>query len=82
MNATSYDPCLLVTAEGEAFGIAGLQTDDTLLLGTEQFLDLEEEELQKAKFRAKPRTTLGPGSTGDFNGCRLTFGDDGTIMVV
>jgi hypothetical protein len=38
MEVSSYDPCLLVTREGQdMFGITGLQTDDTLSIVTADF---------------------------------------------
>ncbi|KAM4055171.1 hypothetical protein HRG_005976 [Hirsutella rhossiliensis] len=49
------------------FGIVGMQTDDTLMLGTQRFSALEEAELVKAQFRAKPKTTMTPGTSIDFN---------------
>lgn len=73
MVPSAYDPCLMITAENKDFGLGGLQTDDTLLLATREFFELEEEELQRAGFRAKPRQQLRQGAGGDFNGCRLIF---------
>jgi hypothetical protein len=32
MTTSSYDPCLLITTKKEAFGVVGMQTDDTLFL--------------------------------------------------
>jgi hypothetical protein len=81
MDASAYDPCLMVTTEGKPFGITCIQTDDTLHVGTEEFFAQEEEELQKAEFRAKPRQKLAPGSTMDFNGCRLAFEDSDLVVI-
>ncbi|KAM4056441.1 hypothetical protein HRG_001545 [Hirsutella rhossiliensis] len=57
METSSFDPCLLITANNIAdkdlFGIAALQTDDT--------------------FIAKPKEILQEGSICDFNGSRLTI---------
>ncbi|KID80982.1 Reverse transcriptase, RNA-dependent DNA polymerase [Metarhizium guizhouense ARSEF 977] len=55
MTTSTFDPCLLVTTTRDCFGITGMQTDDTLGLGDQRFFDLEEEQLQKAKFTAKPK---------------------------
>jgi hypothetical protein len=49
-----------------------MQTDDTLILGSDEFATLEEKELAEAKFSAKPKDTLSPGSPLIFNGCVLT----------
>ena len=59
MSTSTYDPCLLVTnGNADAFGIVGIQTDDTLMLGTAAFSSLEEKKLEKAQFRSKPKTVL------------------------
>ena len=42
MNASTYDPCLLYTNQN-AFGIVGLQTDDTLFLANTAFAKAEQE---------------------------------------
>ena len=84
METSTYDPCLLITTASngpDMFGITGLQTDDTLDLGTALFAAKEEEELQKAGFKAKPKQLLTTGATGDFNGCRIKVEDDGSITV-
>jgi hypothetical protein len=42
MTQSTYDPCLFY-ANGSRFAIAGLQTDDTLLLADKDFAAIEEE---------------------------------------
>jgi hypothetical protein len=38
MQTSTFDPCLLISADGkDGFGIVGMQTDDTLLLTTKRF---------------------------------------------
>jgi hypothetical protein len=54
MTTSTFDPCFLVTTTGTPFGIVGMQTDDTIILGDDQFSALEEDELAKAKLMAKP----------------------------
>ncbi len=76
MITSTYDPCLLIStndANKGAFGIVGLQTDDTLILGNKQFQNLEEQELKEAKFTAKPKQRLDVNSPLIFNGCILTL---------
>ena len=59
MTMSTYNPCLLITTtDKEAFGIVGMQTDNTLILGTEQFSATEDIELEKANFQAKPKSRL------------------------
>jgi hypothetical protein len=48
MTTSSYNPCLLITTKKEAFGVVGIQTDDTLFLASNEFAALEDSELQKA----------------------------------
>jgi hypothetical protein len=40
-----YDPCLLITTKKEAFGVVGMQTDDTLFLASDEFAALEDNKL-------------------------------------
>ena len=61
MKPSIYDTCLMVATDSQVLGVAGLQTDDTLLLGDKTFAGREESELTKAGFLAKPREILFPG---------------------
>ncbi|OXV06955.1 hypothetical protein Egran_05279, partial [Elaphomyces granulatus] len=79
METSSYDPCLLITTKKGAFGVVGMQTDDTLFLASEEFATLEDNELQKAQLTAKPRDELSTKSNLIFNGCVVTMKSDGTI---
>jgi hypothetical protein len=73
LSTATFDPCLLITnRDPETFGIVGMQTDDTLMLGTSKFSSLEEKKLEKAQFRSKPKTVLTPNVQTDFNECTLT----------
>ena len=58
MQTSSYDPCLLITTTKEAFGLVGMQTDDTLILGDEKFAEKEDGELKRAELTAKPTDVL------------------------
>jgi hypothetical protein len=82
MTMSTYDPCLLITTEKETFGVVGMQTDDTLFLGSEEFAAREDNELQKANFSAKPREELSPNSNLTFNGCILTQASDNTMTLI
>jgi hypothetical protein len=48
----------LIIITKRAFDIVGIQTDNTLILGLKEFDTIEEEELTKAKFSAKPKELL------------------------
>lgn len=77
MRTSTYDPCLLITDEGDTmFGITGLQTDDTISIVTQAFAQREEEELQKANFRAKPKTILSQDQPIEFNGGKIVIVQD------
>jgi len=85
MEASTYDPCLLITKtenkDTDMFGIIGMQTDDTLGLSTEKFVNLEEEQLHEAKFRAKPKEVLSVSTPLNFNGCMLSLKEDGSLQL-
>jgi hypothetical protein len=54
-----------------------MQTDDTLILRDDNFIKLEQDELEKAKLSAKPVDTLSDETLLIFNGGILrTEGDD------
>jgi hypothetical protein len=81
MHTSTYDPCLLVTDEGTStFGITGMQTDDTLSFVTPSFSAREEDELQKATFRAKDKTTLSHEKAIEFNGGKIVFQGESIVL--
>jgi hypothetical protein len=43
-----YNPYLLITTKKEAFGVIGIQTNNTLFLVSDEFAALKDSELQKA----------------------------------
>ena len=63
MGTSTYDPCLLFTwDENGPFGLVGMQTDDILILGDNEFVKhvkQEVVELKRAKLLAKPSITHG-----------------------
>jgi hypothetical protein len=52
MTTLLYDPCLLIII-AYAFGLVGMQTDNTLILRDSKFKALEHEELAKANITIK-----------------------------
>ncbi|KAI1001022.1 hypothetical protein K3495_g7180 [Podosphaera aphanis] len=76
MQTSTYDPCLLISNDRDAFGAVAMQTDDTLILGEKQFSDREE---AKLKFMAKPKEHLTTNNSISFNGCILSLHEDGSI---
>jgi len=81
MIPSTYDPCLLISGENMPFGVVGMQTDDTLILGDKVFCTKEEEELQKSGFSAKPVEKLSYGNDLIFNGCILKWRDNQIDLV-
>jgi hypothetical protein len=53
-----------------------MQTNDTLIICSPEFSAKEEEKIQKAAFRAKPKARLAKSSPMEFNGARLTLESD------
>jgi hypothetical protein len=47
MTTLLYNPCLLIIINKEAFGIVGIQTNNTLFLTFNEFAALKDSELQK-----------------------------------
>jgi hypothetical protein len=45
MATSTYDLCLLITTTKDAFGMVGIQTDDTLILASDEFSQKEDSEL-------------------------------------
>ena len=81
MSTSTFDPCLMITNHGPTtFGMIGMQTDDTLILATPAFSTTEEEKIQKAQFRSKPKTLLSPETPLDFNGAKLTLEDEIVVL--
>ena len=82
MQTSTYDPCLLLTnGNKDDFGLVGMQTDDTLIVGTSAFLATEEEKIQKAKIRCKPKTMLSETTPLNFNSTKLTLSNNSSIYL-
>lgn len=82
MEILSYDACLLIIKDGsENFGIVRIQTNDTLNVGTEIFINKEETENIEVKFKAKTQTMLKTSIFRDFNSCYKII-ETKSIMVV
>jgi hypothetical protein len=67
---STYDPCFLITTK-EVFGLIEMQTDNTLIIASEEFSVLENDELSKVKFFIKPKKALALKTPLIFNGCVL-----------
>jgi hypothetical protein len=68
----TYDLCLLIIITKTAFSVIGIQTDNTLIFKLKEFNTIENKELTRAKFSAKPKELLSLKTLLIFNGCILT----------
>ena len=80
MTTSTFDPCFLITTTGTPFGIVGMQTDDTIILGDDQFSALEEDELVKANLMAKLKEKLNLTTPLLFNRCILSLNEDSIAL--
>src|SRR6266571_9174464 len=67
MTTSTFNPCFLITTTGTPFGIVGMQTDNTIILGDNQFSALKENKLVKANLIAKPKEKLNSTTPLLFN---------------
>lgn len=78
METSTFDPCLLVTTKkAPSFGIVGMQTDDTLGLSDEAFVETEDRNLT---FKVKPKEFLTVDHLLLFNGCKLALEGDDLVL--
>jgi hypothetical protein len=83
MDTSTFDPCLLVTRDEDGpFGMVGMQTDDTLILGDDAFVEKEGVELEKAKLIAKLVKSLTRETPLLFNGCKLVTNDASSSIIM
>jgi hypothetical protein len=61
------------------FGIVNIQTDNTLILGDNNFLALEKSKLVKASFIAKPKQKLNLDKPLIFNSYILSLDYDSSL---
>jgi hypothetical protein len=71
----------MITITKGAFGVIGMQTDDTLILGDDKFAKLEEKELTKARLTAKPKEALSYETLLIFNRCILHQEEESIVLV-
>lgn len=74
MIPSTFDTCLLFNKDMTA--IIGLQTDDSLIAGTTEFMEIESRELDAANLMAKPCERLTTEQPLDFNGFVITINDN------
>ncbi|KAL3420591.1 hypothetical protein PVAG01_07036 [Phlyctema vagabunda] len=77
LQASTYDPCLLYGPQS----IVALQTDDTLFVCTDEYVQKEDEALKKAQYMAKPVEQLSAEHSLTFNGGHIQSNKDGSIIL-
>ena len=69
MKESTYDSCLLYSHQ--SFGIVGMQTDDTLLLATDDFANRKEKAVKSAKILIRDRICLTFINSIKFNDMKI-----------
>ena len=80
MTTSIFNLYFLIITTGTPFRIVGIQTDDTIILGDDQFSALEEDELVKANLMAKPKEKLNLITPLLFNKCILSLNKDSITL--
>ena len=78
MTNSTFDPCLLVEASNPTKGVVGMQTDDTLILATDELANIEQAALC---FPSKPRQELTTSYLIHFNSVLITLESTGLITI-
>jgi hypothetical protein len=81
IRQSTYDPCLLYSAESVRFGVVGLQTDNTIILADVTFVANKESQLKESKLLSKPREQLTRLHALKFNSSSITLQEDGSILL-
>ena len=71
----------MITTSKDAFRVVGIQTDDTLILGDDNFTKLEQNELEKAKLSTKLVDILSYETLLIFNSSILRTESNDIILV-
>ena len=80
MTISTFNPCFLITIIGTPFRIVGMQTDNIIILGDNQFLALKEDKLVKVNLIVKPKEKLNLITLLLFNGYILSLNKDSIAL--
>lgn len=72
---------LIIKTGDKNFGIARFQTDNTLNIEIEAFMNKKRAEITEAKFKAKLQTMLETGASRDFNRCQIIIKAESIIIM-
>jgi len=80
MTTSIFNLCFLIIAIRTPFGIISMQTNNTIILGDDQFLALKEDELVKVNLIVKLKEKLNLITLLLFNGCILSLNKDSITL--
>jgi hypothetical protein len=81
MTSSIFDPYLLYSTEvATSFGIVGIQIDDTLLFADPAFAVREQQEIENASIKCKPREELTYEKPLKFNGDLISKSRQGITL--
>jgi hypothetical protein len=69
IDTFTYNSYLLTTTTDSVFGVVGMQTDNTIILGNKCFSAQEEQELNYTNYTTKPKKKLLAVILLLFNSC-------------
>ena len=82
IKMSPYDACLIITKDGgKIFDIVRLQMDNTLNDGIKAFMKKTRLEIMEAKLKAKTRTILKTGASGDWNNYCMIIEAESILIV-
>jgi hypothetical protein len=73
MTTSIFNLCFLITTIGTLFRIVGIQTNNIIILGDDQFSALKEDKLVKINLIVKPKEKLNLTTLLLFNGCIISL---------
>jgi len=80
MTTFIFNLYFLIITTGTLFGIIGMQTNNIIILGDDQFSALKEDELVKANLIVKLKEKLNLIILLLFNGCTLSLNKDSIAL--
>ena len=80
MTTFIFNPCFLIITIGTLFKIIGMQTNNIIILGDNQFSTLKENKLVKGNLITKLKEKLSLITLLLFNGCILSLNKDSIAL--
>jgi len=80
MTTSTFNPYFLIITTETPFGIIGMQTNNIIILGDDQFLALKEDKLVKTNLIVKLKEKLNLITPLLFNRCILSLNKDSIAL--